>query len=153
MLGIEKAICLCLDKRKDEWEDLQRQCESKGIEFEKFIVGDGKTLDPDMYDRIDVEDADLSDWSYGNDTTKIRHYNAFMSHIEIFKRAKEQGLNRFLLLEDDAYFTERFDDVIHATAFVLVDKSLYLIEFKKVISLVLALSKDSKLFIFKLFLS
>ena len=54
MLGIEKAICLCLDKRKDEWEDLQRQCESKGIEFEKFIVGDGKTLDPDMYDRIDV---------------------------------------------------------------------------------------------------
>ena len=112
MLGIEKAICLCLDKRKDEWEDLQRQCESKGIEFEKFIVGDGKTLDPDMYDRIDVEDADLSDWSYGNDTTKIRHYNAFMSHIEIFKRAKEQGLNRFLLLEDDAYFTERFDDVM-----------------------------------------
>tara|TARA_R110000823_G_scaffold267453_1_gene387411 strand:+ start:436 stop:1143 length:708 start_codon:yes stop_codon:yes gene_type:complete len=112
MLGIEKAICLCLDKRKDEWEDLERQCNSKGIEFEKYIVGDGHILERSSYDRIDNDDSDISEWDYGNDKTRIRHYNAFMSHIEIFKRAKEQGLKRFLLLEDDAYFTERFDDVI-----------------------------------------
>ena len=112
MLGIEKAICLCLDKRKEEWEDLERQCNSRGIEFEKFIVGDGNILGEDLYDRIDSEDADISEWSYGNDITRVRHYNAFLSHIEIFKRAKEQGLKRFLLLEDDAYFTERFEDVI-----------------------------------------
>ena len=112
MLGIEKAICLCLDKRKDEWEDLERQCNSKGIEFEKYIVGDGRILEKSLYDRIDDEDCDISEWAYGNEKTKIRHYNAFMSHIEIFKRAKEQGLKRFLLLEDDAYFTERFDNVV-----------------------------------------
>jgi len=112
MLGIEKAICLCLDKRKDEWEDLERQCNSKGIEFEKYIVGDGHILEKSLYDRIDDEDCDISEWDYGNDKTRIRHYNAFMSHIEIFKQAKEQGLKRFLLLEDDAYFTERFDDVV-----------------------------------------
>jgi hypothetical protein len=111
MFGIEKAICLCLDKRKDEWEDLERQCNAKGIEFEKFIVGDGDILDKDLYDRIDTNDADTSGWDYGNDTTKIRHYNAFMSHMEIFKKAKKQGLKRFLLLEDDAYFTGRFEDV------------------------------------------
>tara|TARA_R110002051_G_scaffold62600_2_gene114285 strand:- start:1400 stop:2122 length:723 start_codon:yes stop_codon:yes gene_type:complete len=112
MLGIEKAICLCLDKRQNEWEDLERQCNSKGIEFEKYIVGDGHILERSLYDRIDDDDSDISEWDYGNDKTRIRHYNAFMSHIEIFKRAKEQGLKRFLLLEDDAYFTERFDDVI-----------------------------------------
>ena len=49
MLGIENAICLCLDKRKDEWEDLERQCNAKGIEFEKFIVGDGDILDKDWF--------------------------------------------------------------------------------------------------------
>ena len=112
MLGIEKAICLCLDKRQNEWEDLERQCNSKGIEFEKYIVGDGHILEKSLYDRIDDEDCDISEWDYGNDKTRIRHYNAFMSHIEIFKRAKEQGLKRFLLLEDDAYFTERFDNVV-----------------------------------------
>tara|TARA_R110002020_G_scaffold380217_1_gene591434 strand:+ start:46738 stop:47445 length:708 start_codon:yes stop_codon:yes gene_type:complete len=112
MLGIEKAICLCLDKRQNEWEDLERQCNSKGIEFEKYIVGDGHILEKSLYDRIDDEDCDISEWGYGNEKTKIRHYNAFMSHIEIFKRAKEQGLKRFLLLEDDAYFTERFDNVV-----------------------------------------
>ena len=35
-----------------------------------------------------------------------------MSHQAIIQKAKEDGLNSVLLLEDDAYFTERFDDVI-----------------------------------------
>ena len=35
-----------------------------------------------------------------------------MSHQAIIQKAKEDGLNSILLLEDDAYFTERFDDVI-----------------------------------------
>ena len=41
MLGVEHAYCLCLDKREEHWEDLKEQCESKGIKFHPFIVGDG----------------------------------------------------------------------------------------------------------------
>ena len=100
MLGIEKAVCLCLDRRKDEWEDLRKQCESKGIDFEPYVVGEGNLLNNEEYDRIDDESADMSEWGYGNDTTKIRHYNAFMSHIEIFKKMKEEGVKRFLMLEE-----------------------------------------------------
>ena len=112
MLGIDKAICLCLDKRKEEWLDLEKQCLSKNIPFEKFVVGDGKTLDPSEYDRIDDPNPPVENWSYGNEVTKINHCNAFLSHQAIIKKAKEDGLNSILLLEDDAYFTERFDDVI-----------------------------------------
>jgi hypothetical protein len=121
MLGIEKAVCLCLDRRKDEWEDLRKQCESKGIDFEPYVVGEGNLLNNEEYDRIDDESADMSEWGYGNDTTKIRHYNAFMSHIEIFKKMKEEGVKRFLMLEDDAYFTERFDDVMSRLGNYIVD--------------------------------
>ena len=42
---------------------------------------------------------------------------------------------------------ERLGDVKQAAAFVLSEKFLYLLEFKKVISLLVALSKDSKPYI------
>ena len=112
MLEINKAFCLCLDKRQGEWLDLEKQCLSKGIPFEKFIVGDGLMFQPCQYDRIDETEFDFDSWEYGNDTTKLRHYNAFKSHQEIVKKAKSENLDRILILEDDAYFTERFDDVI-----------------------------------------
>jgi len=112
MLGIDKAVCLCLDKRKEEWLDLEKQCLAKGLEFERFVVGDGKTLDASEYDRVDDPNPPVENWSYGNEVTKINHYNAFMSHQAIIQKAKEDGLNSILLLEDDAYFTERFDDVL-----------------------------------------
>ena len=49
-LKIEKAICLCLDKRKEHWEDLENQCALKGIPFEKFMVGKGEIFPKDQYD-------------------------------------------------------------------------------------------------------
>ena len=111
---IEKAICLCLDKRKDHWEDLENQCSLKGIPFEKYVVGNGKTLDPSEYDYIDDQDPDMVAWAYGNPTdgTPVNHYNAFLCHQRIVQKAKDQKLKNFLMLEDDAYFTRRYDSVI-----------------------------------------
>ena len=54
MLNIKNAFCLCLDKRQEHWEELRLQCESKGIKFNPYIVGDGEILPPEMYDRIDT---------------------------------------------------------------------------------------------------
>ena len=134
MLGIDKAICLCLDKRQKEWLDLEKQCLSKGIEFEKCIVGDGTMFKPCQYDRIDDPNPPIDNWSYGNEVTKINHCNAFLSHQAIIKKAKEDGLNSILLLEDDAYFTERFDDVIsklESDINSIIDNSIIKTIFKK----------------------
>ena len=114
-LKIEKAICLCLDKRKEHWEGLENQCVLKGIPFEKFMVGKGEIFPKDQYDYIDDSDPNMTAWAYGHpdNGTVVNHYNAFVSHQRIVQRAKDQKLENFLLLEDDAYFTDRYDFVMN----------------------------------------
>jgi GR25 family glycosyltransferase involved in LPS biosynthesis len=120
---IKNAYCLCLDKRKEHWEELKEQCESKGIKFNPFVVGQGEILSIDEYDRFDGEISNYarSFWGYGgsdNDTPEkvkrkvTNHYNAFQSHKEMAKRALAQGDEHVLFLEDDAYFTDRYDEVM-----------------------------------------
>jgi len=121
MFGIKKAYCLCLDKREEHWLDLKQQCESRGLEFNRFLVGKGEIFDPDEYDRIDLDNPPIENWRYGGHETdteelieakKISHCNAFLSHQDMAKKALEDGDERVLFLEDDSYFTERFDEVV-----------------------------------------
>ena len=109
-LEIEKAFCLCIDKREEHWEDLENQCILKGIPLEKFVVGDGEVLPKSEYDYIDDKDPKVDTWTYGHpdDGTWVNHYNAFICHQRIIQRAKDQRLENFLMLEDDAYFTDRY---------------------------------------------
>ena len=118
MLGIKKAYCLCLDKREEHWLDLKKQCESRGVEFNRFLVGKGEIFDAKEYDRIDIPVPESFRWGYGGhekDTTEesdikiAHHYNAFLSHQAMAKKALEDGDDKVLFLEDDAYFTDRFD--------------------------------------------
>ncbi|MAF25667.1 hypothetical protein CL634_08875 [bacterium] len=111
-LKIDKALCLCLDKRYEEWHDLWQQCEGRGIEFDPFVVGDGLIFSVEKYGRIDDRYPPVENFSYGNDITKIRHCNALLSHQSMIRRALDEGVERVLLLEDDAYFTDRYDDVL-----------------------------------------
>ena len=112
MLKIDKALCLCLDKRQDEWDELKEQCESHGIEFDPFVVGKGKLLPFESYDRIDDKFPPVEHWQYGNPITKKNHCNAFLSHQSMIRKALSEGAETVLLLEDDAYFTSRYDDVL-----------------------------------------
>ena len=125
MLNIKNAFCLCLDKRQEHWEELRLQCESKGIKFNPYIVGDGEILPPEMYDRIDtpITDEQLRQWGYGGNNNdgnelirkkKNGHYNAFRSHQQMAKMALETNDEYVLFLEDDAYFTERYDAVLES---------------------------------------
>ena len=118
MFGIKKAYCLCLDKREEHWLDLKQQCESRGLEFNRFLVGDGDMFNKEEYDRIDTPMPESTSWSYGGHEKdsdeerllkKSKHYNAFLSHKLMAKKALEDGDEKVLFLEDDAYFTERFD--------------------------------------------
>ena len=112
-MQIDKALCLCLDKRHEEGHDLWNQCESRGIEFDPFLVGDGLMFSVEKYGRIDDRYPPIENFSYGNSTTKRHHCNALLSHQAMIRRALEQGAERVLLLEDDAYFTDRYDDVLY----------------------------------------
>lgn len=109
-----KAFCLCLDERLDHWLELEKQVNNSGLEFESFVAGDGITFPLERYDYVDDPNPDVSRWGYGKPEHKKNHYNAFMAHKEIIRRAKAQGLKQFLMLEDDAYLTDRFEHVIRS---------------------------------------
>ena len=122
-INIEKAFCLCIDKRQKHWQELEDQCVSKDIPFEKFIAGKGDILDGMDYDYIDEPDPEVDSWVYGHpdNGTWVNHYNAFVCHQRIIQKAKDQKLENFLLLEDDAYFTDRYDDVWGSFAHLFED--------------------------------
>lgn len=104
------VICLCLDKRKEEWLRLKREAFELGIDLKCFIAGSGKdkTLN---YDYIDDQN-DHPEWVGAVAGHEINHYNAFRCHQGLAKMAKRFGYRSALFLEDDAYFTAKFLDVI-----------------------------------------
>ena len=121
MFGVKKAYCLCLDKREEHWLDLKKQVESKGLEFNRFLVGSGEIFPKEEYSHIDEDNPVVDMWGYGGHQTdadetvtkkKQNHYKAFLSHQAMARKALEDGDEKVLFLEDDAYFTDRFDEVV-----------------------------------------
>ena len=101
------ALCLCLDKRKNEWIDLENQFKNTNIKFHKFIAGDGSDQEL-VYDHIDDPNPPVQYWGYGREGYKHHHYNAFQCHQKMIQIAKENYWREVLLLEDDAYLTDAF---------------------------------------------
>ena len=118
-MQIKNAYCLCLDKRQKHWEDLQEQCESRGIKFRRFLVGKGELFPKKEYDYIDSPNPPIDKWGYGREGTVRNHCNAFLSHKVMLKKAIEENLDSVLFLEDDAYFTSRYDDVMKKVSDVI----------------------------------
>lgn len=108
---VDNVIILCLDKRKELWEDLSKQCEQYGWNVHKFIVGNESDSDL-RYSYIDKTEIS-SIWRWGTGIGALRHYNAFCSHKQIIKYAIRKQLPNFLLLEDDAYILDRYDAVMN----------------------------------------
>lgn len=107
---INDVIILCLDKRRELWEDLTQQCIKRGWTVHQFIVGDGCT--PGInYKHIDASEVH-PDWRWGTGIGALRHCNAFHSHKAIVKYAIRKELPNFLLLEDDAYILDRYNAVM-----------------------------------------
>lgn len=119
-----EAYCLCLDKRKEHWFRLQKECSEVGINMTPFICGNGQILSENEYDQVDEENPDVSQWGYGIDGHKKNHYNALIAHKKIISKAKERDLPFFLMLEDDAYITSRFSDVLYEVTPYVTDFDL-----------------------------
>lgn len=122
MQNIDIAFCLCLDKRIAEWEPYEQAFKDRlGDRYNRFVVGDGQ-MDVD-YDLVDVpkDKCPVHNWGYGREGYKNHHYNAFLSHQEIFKRVLETDAQNVLMLEDDCYLTSRFDGLWPDVNYVLND--------------------------------
>lgn len=109
---IDNVIILCLDKRRDLWTELTKQCVKRGWTVHQFFVGDG-TDGRLRYKYIDKSEVH-PDWRWGTGIGALRHCNAFRSHKEIVKYAIRKEFPNFLLLEDDAYILDRYDAVMNS---------------------------------------
>ena len=78
------------------------------IRFNRFLVGDGDMFNKEEYDRIDTPMPESTSWSYGGHRKdsdeerflkKSKHYNAFLSHKLMAKKALEDGDEKVLFLE------------------------------------------------------
>lgn len=105
---IDQLYIMGLDRRKELWLELEQECFSRNFPTRVFIVGDGKN--PALtYNHIDPINVD-GRWNWGQGESARRHYYAFLSHRAIIKDAIENNYNSIMLLEDDAYFTSRWND-------------------------------------------
>lgn len=115
MITIDKASVLCLDKRLPEREEdvlnMKAHFEAMGTDFNVFLAGCEGNYPIEAYDYWDEEDPDVSGWGYGIPGLKHHHYNAFGCHMKMLRRAKYEGRENLLMLEDDAYVTDRFTEI------------------------------------------
>lgn len=79
----DKVVVINLDRRQDRMERLEPQLKKLGIEYERHSAVDGKAIG-------------IAPMIAGT-----------MSHVEVLKKYKDQ---KILILEDDAYFVENFNE-------------------------------------------
>lgn len=103
-LKVTQVTCLVLDKRYNQWLQIQKQAKELGIEITPFIVGDG--TDSLVYDLIDNTDGQPAS---GLNSSR---FFAWKSHKRIFELFMESHNSDLFLLEDDIYFTEDFTDIV-----------------------------------------
>ncbi len=128
MIKIDKASCLCVDtryeERKHDIADMSHRIQALGGDWETFkaitnsiplgVPEDCAYIIENEGDRQDIpadQIKDLERWGYGRDGYKHHHWNAFQCHKAMIQRAIDEKRENLLLLEDDAYFTDRFEEV------------------------------------------
>lgn len=110
-------MCLVLDKRINNWFKICKDWQQIGFPVIPYIVGDGSTLDNEVYSRIDIQQKPPLYNDTINYPTWINNYspyNAWLSHREIFKIFINECENYeyLLLLEDDIYIEPDFHEIL-----------------------------------------
>ncbi len=95
----DKSYCINLDRRTDRWEEnCLPQFEKFGLEVERFSATDGK------------------DFTFPHGKPYNGELAGSYSHLNALKKAREEGVEKLLLLEDDVVFVddlnEKFDSLI-----------------------------------------
>lgn len=102
-----KIFCLLVDKRYSEKERLQK--DFGDVNF--FIAGDGKTLDKELYNHVDIIPPTNRQGSYPAFLKRNNSYNAFLCFRKIVNIAKNCNYEHILILEDDATKELNFDEI------------------------------------------
>lgn len=112
-LEIDRAVCLLVDERHAYGSPLL-------VDFERylppscpltfFFAGKGRMGSPQVYDHIDIEPPSRT--GYPAWVKRPNSYNAFLCFLKIVERAKEDGVESLLILEDDAFTTPDFPEVL-----------------------------------------
>lgn len=90
----DKVVVINLDRRQDRMERLEPQLEKLGIEYERHSAVDSKAIG-------------VAPMIAGT-----------MSHVEVLKKYRDQ---KILILEDDAYFAEDFNEKFETVMQTLPD--------------------------------
>lgn len=92
----DRVVIINLDRRKDRWEAVQRKLEAIKWPFktpERFSAYDGSKLPVPV------------GWTSGSGT-----WGCLLSHREVIGRALQDGLDSVLVLEDDIFFADNFEE-------------------------------------------
>ena len=118
---IDMSVCLSLDVRCNEWEELDREFEKREAKIERYVVGKGNILPLSAYDFVDpIDIKPSSDW-YARGFTDNAYY-CYLSHREILKRALDRNVQNVLMMEDDCKIMDNFD-VVLGNAFDQLEKN------------------------------
>jgi GR25 family glycosyltransferase involved in LPS biosynthesis len=117
---IDKAVCMCLDRRIQNYNHINEQCQKYlGIEPQLFISGNSNLAL--NYNRIDIRELPPklrfstsypSWWTFGC-------YNAYLSHKQILEEFLDTPLETLLILEDDIQFEPDFAELYNTTIPIL----------------------------------
>lgn len=100
LFGIERAVCMCLDKRRDQWDSVLSQLRGVGIDAKPFVMGDGKLLDV-HYDHVD-------------NPFRLQTENYEEAVGKLFRRSLVEGVESLFVAEDDVYVQDDFAEVVEA---------------------------------------
>lgn len=111
MVKIDKAVCLVLDKRYEDWLKICEDAHYMGIDVKPFIVGDeSHNLKYDYVDDDNLPPILKESIRYATWHNRPNAYNAWKSHKLIFEQALEDDCETLLLFEDDIEFEPDFKD-------------------------------------------
>lgn len=107
----DKIFCINLDSRKDKWLKVQKRFLRLGLNVERYSAQKAHSPYVDFeFQKMLVREPD----------SKIRESKKFiknqgemgclLSHLDIIKKAKEEGLEKILIFEDDVIFHKNFID-------------------------------------------
>lgn len=90
----DKIYCINLDRRPDRWEEnCLPQFENFGMDVERFSATDGK------------------DFTLPHGKPYNGELAGSYSHMNAIKKAREEGVEKLLLLEDDVVFSDNVNDM------------------------------------------
>ncbi len=117
LFNVCNSYCLLLDKRIDNWKEIQESFAKKNINLQSFLVGDGK-LDGYKYSHVDVASIppvyhnSINYRSWYREST----FNAWLSHRKIIQKSLEEGFDHVMIVEDDVFIEDDYDSILAKAA-------------------------------------